>query len=329
MRKPPLTPRSSHIIGTFFSGDFSADIQGFRMGIDAYCKAANAKYEESQDFSNVKMENTEIAGVPVRIYRPESEELLPCILYFTGSGFAYNNLEWQKTNCLDLTKKTGFITINIQARSAPESPFPASLEDGFAVLKWIAENGEQKGILPQNIFLCGFSSGGNQVAVLARWARDHKIKIERQVIIAGLLDCSPNPPYASRQEFLEGYGLSTESLKWFIDMYVPDEKERTNPDVSPLLYSGDLSDIAPATIIVGEFDPLHDECQLYAEKLKAGKIEVNFHSMKSKVHEFASCYRFFLTTKEEDPIEIAAQSLMATFQAETIAHQENSVGPRM
>ena len=78
------------------------------------------------------------------------------------------------------------------------------------------------------------------------------------------------PGTPSYQENAEGYGLTRETMKWFWDHYLRDASEGAHPHASPLRAT-DLSGLPPALIITAEYDPLRDEGELYAEKLKGGR----------------------------------------------------------
>lgn len=294
--------------------DPTISISDFRSSVDAYIQSADENFEKIFSDGSVKafpqnnviIENTKINGVNLRVYRPQSEALLPCILYFTGSGFVYSNLEWQKRNCLDLARTTGSIVINVQERCAPEHPFPANLLDSFCVLKWLAELGDQLGIKKNNISLCGFSSGGNVATVLARWSRDENIRIRHQVLISPWLDLMHE--YMSYHAFGQNYGLQREVLKWMVKQYIPEGVVLNNPDVSPL-YETDFSNLAPATIIVGECEPFYDESEIYAAKLNSAGVKAEFRPLMGQIHEVASCNRWRLATADTDPIRVAAENL--------------------
>lgn len=320
MRLALGAPRLAQQAREFLSGpralpfDPNITIEDFRRCVDSYIQTADEDFEKifasgaitPFPQQQLRIENTTINEVNVRVYRHQSENLLPCVLYFTGSGFVYSNLEWQKRNCMDLARTTGFIVINVQERCAPEHPFPTNLIDAFSVLKWIAEHGEEMGIDQNNISLCGFSSGGNVAAVLARWARDENIVIQRQVLISPWLDLMHE--YLSYNEFGRDYGLQREVLKWMMKQYIPEGVSLMNPDVSPL-YHGNFLGLAPATIIVGECEPFYDESEIYASKLMDAGVETEFHSLPGQIHEVSGCNRWRLATPDTDPIRLAAKQL--------------------
>jgi acetyl esterase len=318
LEAPQLSRRAREFLsGPVLPFDPNTNIADFRNCVDSYIQAADEDFEKI--FANsslmhfphrkLRIENRKIDHVNVRAYINQSEVLLPCVLYFTGSGFVYSNLEWQKRNCLDLAKSTGFIVINVQERCAPEHPFPTNLLDAFSVLKWISERGAEMGIDKNNISLCGFSSGGNVAAVLTRWARDENISIKHQVLISPWLDLMHE--YMSYNEFGQDFGLQRETLKWMMKQYIPETVPLTNPDVSPL-YQTDFSSLAPATIIVGECEPFYDESEIYAARLKNAGVKTEFHILPGQIHEVSGCNRWRLASSDADPIRLAAETLRSS-----------------
>ena len=71
--------------------------------------------------------------VPVRIYRPSpKKETMPAILWLHGGSFTLGNLDQDEVTCQCLAEEIGSIVVSVDYRLAPEHPFPAALEDGYA-----------------------------------------------------------------------------------------------------------------------------------------------------------------------------------------------------
>ena len=81
--------------------------------------------------------------------------------------------------------------------------------------------------------------------------------------------------YPSYQRNASGYMLTTSALNWFMDNYVPDPEDRKNPLASPMLRKN-LQGLPSALIISAEFDPLVDENEAYANRLKEAGVETNY-----------------------------------------------------
>jgi len=75
------------------------------------------------------------------------------------------------------------------------------------------------------------------------------------------------PGTPSYEENAEGYGLTRDTMEWFWGHYLRDPSEAAHPHASPLR-AADLSGLPPALIITSQYDPLRDEGELYAERLK-------------------------------------------------------------
>jgi len=92
-------------------------------------------------------------------------------------------------------------------------------------------------------------------------------KISYQVLLIPATDASVDT--ASYHEFATGRFLSRQFMKYGWDRYAADEETRNNPYVSPLRASKDqLAGLPPALVITAENDPLRDEGEAYARKLK-------------------------------------------------------------
>ncbi len=96
------------------------------------------------------------------VYRPKKERgnRLPVIVSIHGGGWVYGDKELYQFYCMSLAER-GFAVVNFTYRLAPESKFPAQLEDTNLVMKWVFENGAEYGFDLENIFMVGDSAGAH------------------------------------------------------------------------------------------------------------------------------------------------------------------------
>ncbi|HYM04382.1 MAG TPA: alpha/beta hydrolase [Stellaceae bacterium] len=249
--------------------------------------------------------------VPTRLFRPRAagSALLPVLIYFHGGGWCIGDIETHDAVCRQLSDSAGCAVLAVDYRLAPEHPFPAGLDDCFATVQWVARDGASLGLDPLRIAVGGDSAGGNLAAVCAIMARDADIVLRAQILIYPATDFVRAHP--SHEECAEGFLLTRESMDWFSGNYV-DPCDHRDWRASPL-HAPDHARLAPAMVIVGEFDPLRDESRAYAERLKAAGTEASFHLYPGMIHAFINLGG--LISVADDAMGRVAEMLTEKFSA--------------
>jgi acetyl esterase len=103
-----------------------------------------------------------------------------------------------------------------------------------------------------------------------------------QVLVYPVTDLTLSHP--SMQENAEGYLLTAADMRYFADHYLGDTDPR-HPHASPL-HADDLSGLPPAFICTAEFDPLRDEGEAYAERLRTAGVTVELRRYDGLIHGF-------------------------------------------
>jgi acetyl esterase len=175
--------------------------------------------------------------------------------------------------------------VSVDYPRAPEHKYPAARKAAFAATKWVAAHGSEIGVDAVRIAVAGDSAGGNLAAVVALMARDADgPNLALQLLIYPDVDFRRSN--RSIREFAGHYGnISRDAQFWFMDLYLNDESEKTDPYVSPLL-SPDLRNLAPALIITAEYDALRDEGEEYGALLKAAGVDAEIKRYDGMIHEF-------------------------------------------
>ena len=183
-------------------------------------------------------------------------------------------------------RRLGQIGVFVEYTPLPEAKFPTQLEECYAALKWVAEHAGELGADGSRIAVAGNSVGGNMTAALTLMAKDRNgPKISYQVLLIPATDASVDT--GSYHEYGTGRFLARDFMKYGWDLYAPDAKTRDNPYVSPLRASIDeLKGLPPALVITAENDPLRDEGEAYARKLKEAGVTVDAVRYNGTIHDF-------------------------------------------
>jgi acetyl esterase len=226
-------------------------------------------------------------SVKLYIMKPEQVSGTPgVVLFIHGGVWIVGNFQNHQRLLRDLVVGSGQIGVFVEYTSLPAAKFPTQLEECYAALKWVAAHAGEFGADGTRIAVAGNSVGGNMSAALPLMSKDRNgPKISYQVLLIPATDAS-----VDTRSYLE-YGndrfLSRAFMKYGWDLYAPDAKTRDNPYVSPLRAStNELKGLPPALVITAENDPLRDEGEAYARKLKDAGVSVDAVRYNGTIHDF-------------------------------------------
>ena len=221
----------------------------------------------------------------LRLYTPAGAAggALPAILYFHGGGWVLGDLDSHDALCRTLANESGARLVAVDYRLAPESRFPAAVEDCYAAACWVSGNAAELGIDPERIAIAGDSVGGNLAAVTCLLARDRNgPRFVFQMLIYPVTRMMADTP--SMSDFAEGYFLEREALDCFFAHYAPGADPgdwRLSPLAAP-----SLEGLPQARIVTAGFDPLKDEGKAYAERLGRAGVRAVHIDYPSMIHGF-------------------------------------------
>lgn len=218
--------------------------------------------------------------IAVRVYRPSSE-VLPALVFFHGGGWTIGDLDTHDVLCRQLAAGAHCAVFSVDYRLAPESPFPAAVEDAIAATKYVLSNPGILKIDAKRIAVGGDSAGGNLAAVVALELK--KLAIAYQLLIYPATD--QRCEFDSHSRNGEGYLLTRDAIHFFRGGYLPDKEHWTDWRASPLL-AADHRGVAPAYVLTAGYDPLLDEGRAYADKLSSAGVEVEYREYPDMVHGF-------------------------------------------
>ncbi|RVX73085.1 hypothetical protein B0A52_02211 [Exophiala mesophila] len=240
--------------------------------------------------------------IDARVYEPSSDGPWPVHVDFHGGGWGLGDLDTEAHICKHICHKAKVAVIDVAYRLVPENVFPTGIEDSFAAVKYIYENGAREfNIKPDSISLGGVSAGANIALVCAHWARDAQIPL--RLVAAGTptiddlakYSCAAESPFPSMQENEFAPTLNWARLAWFdklkwsslsTDPVVEKEQRARIGWTKNLLDAPNFTGLAKTVIYTAGADPLRDEGEAYAVKLVEHGVEVVMKRFPGVPHPF-------------------------------------------
>ncbi len=240
-----------------------------------------------------RVEALEVPGqdgpIPARLYVPGGlapGAPMPLTIYLHGGGWVVGDLETHDGVCRFLAAAAGTAVLAVDYRLAPEHPFPAAVEDAWAAFAWATVNAAELGLDPARIGIAGDSAGANLSAVVCLLARAGGGTMPAmQLLIYPPTDAAGDFP--SRRLFAEGFLLTKGDSDAFERHYLPPGADATDPRASILL-APDLSGLPPAYVATAGFDPLRDEAEAYALRMREAGVRVALRRHPGLIHSFAN-----------------------------------------
>ena len=260
-----------------------------------------------------KVEDRAVPGpagdIPIRIYTPEGKAPFPVFVYYHGGGWVIGDLETHDGISRAYANAAGCVVVSVDYRLAPEHKFPAAVDDAFAALQWVAEHAKEFGGDASRIAVGGESAGANLAAVAAQMAKDAGgPALVYQLLAYPVMNLAFDTE--SYQENAEDYFLTTDTMRWFWDLYLNDESEGSDPKASPLLRD-DVSGLPPGIVIAPEYDPLRDEGEAYGRRLQEAGVDFEVWRAEGMIHDFLGMTNILPEAK--DAIETLGGKLKAAF----------------
>lgn len=255
------------------------------------------------------VEDTKVDGrggkIPVRVYTPIGGNSLGTVVFYHGGGFVLGSIGMYDPVCRTITSESGCTVISVDYRLAPEHKAPAAIEDAYDSLQWAIKKMGARGVA-----VAGDSAGGNLAATVSMMARDQRggvEKIKLQVLAYPVLDLGSFTPTAV--EYGEHYFLTRDMAIWFSESYLVDRNQASDPHISPLR-APDVSGLPPAVILTGEYDPLRDQGETYAARLRTSGVPVVGIRYTGAIHGFLS---FAGTRITASALSMVSSSLKSAF----------------
>ena len=221
-------------------------------------------------------------ALAIRVYRPV-EPTASAIVYFHGGGWVIGSLGGADGACRALANHGGCVVISVDYRLAPETKFPGPVLDAYAAVRWVAASAAELGIDPSRVGVGGSSAGGNLAAAASLMARDRGgPRIAFQLLVVPVADLRYGA--RSHDDFAVGYGLTKADMEWYASHYLARPEDADDPYAS--VARADLRGMPPAFVVTAECDPLRDDGERYAAKLREAGVPADAKRYPGMFHGF-------------------------------------------
>ncbi|MBF6080181.1 alpha/beta hydrolase [Nocardia cyriacigeorgica] len=240
---------------------------------------------------------TRAGRIRARLYRADDVEAArPALVYLHGGGFVLGTLDGADELCRAIAAGSGWTVISLDYRLAPENPYPAALYDCVDAYEWLWSSAAALGIDPDRIAIGGDSAGGNLAAALCLYRRaEGAPQPVAQILAYPAVDDTFSRP--SWTDFADAPMLSTPDARWLWAQYVGATHPGGDPLAAPMR-ADSLRNLPSALVITAEVDPLRDDAEAYATRLRGDGVAVTstrytgvFHGFLTEVAVFEQAGR--------------------------------------
>lgn len=221
--------------------------------------------------------------IPVRIFVPKNAGK-NWLVWIHGGGGVIGSVDASERHARYLAAKTGCTVASVDYRLGPEDRHPAGIEDACTAFQGIAERVPAGG----KLVIGGDSFGG-----FASVHVDHHARMtggrrpDLQLLVYPAVDWTMSMP--SHVHNADGYLLTKPMMTWFRAHYLHRDDDEGRKEVSPWFWPDDeVTGAAPAIVATAQYDPLVDEGDAWASRLRAAGVTVRHHRFVGLVHGFLS-----------------------------------------
>jgi acetyl esterase len=235
---------------------------------------------------NIEATDFNANGVPVRIFKPKSQSLKPCIIYSHGGGWVLGGPETHDDICAEMAAGADCVVVLTDYRLAPEHKHPAQLEDTLKVWRWMREQGPSHGIAPDHIIAAGDSAGGQMSVALALTLRDLGLpQVQAMALLYPVLGA--NMETASYIRNAQAPCLTRDDMRYYLTSFLgPEDSPNWHDEKAVPLLAQSLEGLPATYITVAGHDPLHDDGVMFHEKLLAAGVASELRREPALAHSY-------------------------------------------
>ena len=230
---------------------------------------------------------TESGPLEARAYRPAIQDpAAPVVVFAHMGGGVIGDLDTSHVFCSLLAAVARAPVLNVDYRLAPEDRFPAGLDDVLGAYRWARDHAGRFGSPAEHVAIGGDSMGGNFAAVICQELRRHgEPQPAFQLLLYPAVDVASETQ--SMSLYADAFPLSRAMMEWFMGHYLGPGDNPADPRLSPIKAES-LAGLAPAIVVTAGFDPLVDQGEAYAKRLREAGTPVIYRCYDNLAHGFCA-----------------------------------------
>ena len=229
---------------------------------------------------DVSFEDAMIGTVPVLRARPLARQQGRLLLCFHGGGYVTGSRASHRKLFGHIAGTAGIDALVVDYRRAPESPYPAAVDDALAVYRWALASGISSG---QVAFVGDSAGGGLSVATALATRRDGLPLPGAMYLMSPWLDLE-----AKGESYDTNAGVDLivgrEIIQGLVPALLGPDGNVGDPIANPII--ADLVGLPPLLIQVGGYESFLDDSRLFAARAKEAGVEVALEIVPEMQHVF-------------------------------------------
>ncbi len=235
-------------------------------------------------------------ALTLRVHRPNqatsadgSMDALPAMVWMHGGGLVMGMASGDDARFDNWCTALKFISICVEYRLAPETPYPGPIEDCYRALAYVSTHADEFGVDSARIGIGGPSAGGGLAASLGLMARDRgEVEVAFQLLIYPMID--DRRANASHSWPVPIWPPASNTFGWTSYLGNAVGTEGVSP-YAAAARATDLCGLPPTLIVVGALDGFVEEDIQYAHRLIVAGVDTELHVYPGAPHGFESLAR--------------------------------------
>ncbi len=228
-------------------------------------------------------EDFEVEGIACRWVRAPEIDGPAVVLYVHGGGFRLGSIDSHRKLMSDIACDAKCRVLGFNYSLMPEAQYPTQLDEAIRVYRWLLDQGYSA----RNVIFAGDSAGGGiAAAMLQKIKQDPTLSLPLPagiVLLSAWLDMTlSGESYSTRQA--QDPVHQAKMLESLAHQYSGAGASLSDPLLSPAF--GDLTDLPPTLLQVGDCEIGLSDSTAYAEKMESAGGKVSLSVWPNMIHVF-------------------------------------------